>query len=123
MQAFGTAGDPLYVAISAADEALCASLVLLLGAYGIRSGPFAHLGEVPVHAEARSVLMIDLQLLEQGGALLQEGIQRAGWPGVMIVMMEDERSPRPSLVIGSDRIRFLTKPFSSEELLALLSIC
>ena len=121
MQAAENIGGSIDVWISAVDEALCASLVLLLATSGIHSAPVTSVSDLFAPAAGQKVLIIDFQLLKQVNSALEETSPGKGWEGVVIVMMEDKRAPLPLLASGSGKYLFVTKPFVSGEILALLN--
>ena len=105
------------VAVIAADEALGASLVLLLAASGICSASFARPSDLPVRPPGARLILADWSVLVQDKPNSAEAVKGSECKEMVIVMTEDDQVP----LAGSDFDAFLAKPFAAEDVLNLIT--
>ena len=102
-------------AVVAADDALRASLALLLQMNGFTAVAFAEPQELLDNSRADEEFII-LERTNAARSALAE-LHRRGWKGLAVVLSEDD-SAFDWVLEGPHRV--LVKPFSSDDLLAIL---
>ena len=106
--------------VIAADEAMRASLTFLLQTCGLAvtevEGPEQlerNGGSPPDH------IFMDCELVEESGGAILSALRQRGWTGSAILMAEDEQACARAAYLFDNCI-VLTKPFSSEDVLAAI---
>ena len=111
--------DQAHAAVVARDEALRASLVLLLEMCGMEAAGFAELEEfLHVSRLDEQFLFVDCGVDGGGVPAAIEQLRRRGWQGIAGLMTETD--PPPDWALPEGPCHVLVKPFSADEVLSVV---
>lgn len=107
-------------AVVAADEAMRASLAFLLQTCGLAVTNVERPELLDGQGAAADFILMDCELVEESGGAVLALLRQRAWNGTAILMAEDEHACARA-VANVERCIVLTKPFSSEDLIAAIS--
>ena len=114
----------LYIAIVDDEPSLCEAIKGLLGSAGFRTIAFGSAEEFleSRHRDQIACLILDVRLPGMSGLELQQHLAAAGYKvPVAFVTSQDDRDGRVrEQALRSGALAFLPKPFSDEQLLAIV---